>query len=536
MKIAKLSLGVVLVGVACNGQLSVTGLPGAGGSGGGAGLDVVGTAGRNVGTAGHDELGDAGHGDIGETGGRDFGTAGRDFGGGSGPTPGTGGSGPSGVGGWRPGATGGTGDEGGSLSYGGEAPVYVTGGSGPGPSPGGLGLPCVPGGLVTEADGTPAKTQVMKLPRCAPGLSCDADNKCTPTPDCPQSGKACVVRHAPSGGSGLGGAPGYDLGFGGWSSAVGGSGPRPGNGGNGSLVYDASDLTGVTAITATESRVYWVEYGTRDALGNYQHDGALLAYSPDDGTTTVLASGLEGPTAVEVTTSYAYVYVDGARPSGTPIHPQLLRVPVTGGTAVVVQEGALPASFAATGSQAFWSSEYTQANQNIYTMTSDSSAVVTEFVPGINFRLAADTTDLYYQGPNGLMRTPLASAAPVALGVSAGPIVLHDDSIFSIESVNGGGLLSRAPKSGGEFLRVRALGAGYPALVRRAGERFFVETSGPNSPDWRQVVTATLGTEPPIRLLEPQRGWAGNRLWAATANSVYWSEGRAVYRQPIPTP
>jgi len=525
-----LSLSLLVIAAACNGTLTVTpiGDP-----------NAAGTGGHDSGVAGHSPgVGGSGAGEGGLTG--EAGSAeigGRVGIGGSTPSAGgsanTGGSGS--VGGW--GSVGGSGSVGGWVTSGGSGSVggWVTsGGSGPGPNPGLLGAPCIPGGTVVEADGTAAKAQVRTLPRCAPGLSCATDNTCQITPDCPQSGKACVVRHAAFGGNGAGGGAGYDLGYGGGADS-GGSGPF--SSGGGGPVYHASERSGVTAITASESRVYWVEYGTRDALGNYQHDGSVLEYSPSDGTTSVIASGLEGPTAVEVTTTHAYIYVDGARPLYTPIHAQLLRVPLTGGTPEVVQEGALPAAFAAAGSKAFFSSESTQPSQNIYAMASDSGAVPVEFVPGSSYRLESDGTNLYYQSSNGLTRTPVTSAAPVPLGVSADNFVLSGDSIFATEGIAPGGvMLSRASKSGGEFLRVRPLGSGYPVRLRHAGSRFFVETSSYNSPSWHQVLTATLADEPAIRLVEPNRGWAGDRLWAATETAVYWSEGRAIYQQPIPTP
>jgi len=389
---------------------------------------------------------------------------------------------------------------------------------------------------VTEAAGSPAKTQIENLPRCYEGLSCNSDSKCVPTPDCPQNGLLCVVRHAvpESGEGGAGGSTDQ-----GWAGLDSGGGSSPlATGGSGQRIYLSTEKSGVTAITASESRVYWVEYGTRDALGNYQHDGALLAYSPDDGTTTVIASGLEGPTAVEITTSHAYVYVDGAQPIDTPIRPRLLRVPLTGGSAELVQDGAIPASFAADGGRAFWSAEDTQQDQNLYSMTSDTTAVPTAFVSGYSSGLTVDGSDLYYRVGSALMRSPIESAAPVSVNVSIREYVLRDDSIYGLESINGGGaMLSRTPKTGGETLRVRALGYSYPLKLRRLGDRYFVEAQPTDSPSQRQLLSASfVGNAPPVRLIGAGRGWPGDRLWAATANALYWSEGRTLYKQPLTAP
>jgi hypothetical protein len=54
----------------------------------------------------------------------------------------------------------------------------------------------------------------------------------------------------------------------------------------------------------------------------------------------------------------------------------------------------------------------------------------------------------------------------------------------------------------------------------------------------RQVLTAGFaGTDPPIRVLErPRREWVIDRLWVGTAAALYWSEGQAIYEQPLPKP
>ena len=162
-------------------------------------------------------------------------------------------------------------------------------------------------------------------------------------------------------------------------------------GGNGPIT-SATEKNGVVALTASESRVYWLEYGTRDALGNYLHDGALMSYSVVDGTTAILAAGLPGPVGLALTTSHAYVFVDGAPLIGTPTQPQLLRVPLAGGGPVLVQEGAQPYSFAAAGSRAFWSSW----GNAVYSMLSDPNAVPTVFISEKAYNLTTDATDLYY--------------------------------------------------------------------------------------------------------------------------------------------
>src|SRR6478736_3544176 len=225
MKIRQLSFWAAVVVVGCNGKLTVPDDPNAAGAAG---------EGGEIGVAGHGDIGVAGDRPTGAGGhGGEVGVAGAhpvDSGGHGNSVAGSGGMGVAGrdfgTGGWN--ASGGsTPAEGGWGNNGGTGP---SGGSGPGPAPGTLGQPCIPGGLVTEAEGSPAKTQIKNLPRCYEGLSCNLDSKCVPTPDCPQNEALCVVRHAALG-SGSGGAGGsYDQGSAGWDSA-GGSSPVGSNGG-----------------------------------------------------------------------------------------------------------------------------------------------------------------------------------------------------------------------------------------------------------------------------------------------------------------
>ncbi|HEY0468782.1 MAG TPA: hypothetical protein VGC79_31525 [Polyangiaceae bacterium] len=529
MNVRQLSRWGVLIVVSCNGKLSIGEEDGGGGDFAVGGREAGAGRGPEPGVAGKaSNGGNAGKGPVefpagaggdsnpeGENGGQNEG-----LGGALSPSAGSGGTGA---------YAGAYGADGG---YSGTWNNYAGSTAAP-PTQGGIGQPCIPGGLLLEADGSPARTQIRTLDQCNEGLSCNAQSQCVPAPNCPQIGDLCVVRRAAlgedSGGGGTGGTSNNN-GAGSFNSTAGG--------------YNSTEQSGVTALTASESTVYWVEYGTRDALGNYQHDGALLSHAIADGTTAVVASGLEGPISVELTTSHAYIYVDGARPVNTAVRSQLLRVPLTGGTAELVQEGARPVGFAAAGSRAFWSGYSADTNPGIYSMTADANASPSVFLTGDASWLTADATDLYYLADQGMMRSPIASAAPVAWGMpTSGPFVPHEDGIFGLESINLGGLLLRAPKSGGEFRRVRALGNVSPSGLQAVGNQYFV--SGvrlrqlPSGWGYSlQVLTAGfVGSDPPIRLLErAHRNSADDQLWVGTASALYWSDGRAIYQQPLPTP
>jgi len=397
------------------------------------------------------------------------------------------------------------------------------------PTTGRLGQPCTSGALLSEGvegiDGT--ASTIQSLSHCDEGLSCNTDGNCVIAPDCPEDSDVCVVRHATLGDN------------------VGADPPQSAWGIPESSSYARSiERNGVMALTASESRVFWVEYGTRDAAGDYQHDGTLLSYTPEDGTTSVIATDLEGPIGVEVTSSHAYVYVDGAQPLGKPIHAQLLRVPLSGGSTELVQEDTFPTGFTgshfvAADGRAFWSTEGTEIPPNLYSMTADTAAVPSVFVAEHVISMAVDGSYLYYSSPSALLRSPTAAAAPVAIQEPQLDFVLHDGAIYTVLGVNSdGGILARTALSGGGPDRVRGLGSGGPMRLRRVGDRFFFE-SVPLSSDTgqRRVMTASfVNDDPPIQLLtRPNRRSSIDHLWVGTSSALYWSDGRAVYKQTLPT-
>src|SRR6185295_13943323 len=107
--------------------------------------------------------------------------------------------------------------------------------------------------------------------------------------------------------------------------------------------------------------LYWTDYGTRDALGNHQHDGVVRSYDFANGAVATVTSGLAGPTGIGVTDGYVYVELDGGPLTLGASEPKIWRVPLAGGTLELVQDqqalgqaGAqFSRSFVSSGSSAF---------------------------------------------------------------------------------------------------------------------------------------------------------------------------------------
>ena len=144
---------------------------------------------------------------------------------------------------------------------------------------------------------------------------------------------------------GVGGSTPATGGVGGPMPSTGGSGAHSGQGGgggsggscaieNGCLYQEGND---VRALAADETNLYWVEYGTHDELGNFNNDGRLLARAFGSEEVRTLAEGLEGPIRVDLTTTYAYVFVDQYWDGG--VVRARFRVPLDGGDREFVAYG-----------------------------------------------------------------------------------------------------------------------------------------------------------------------------------------------------
>ncbi|HET7545760.1 MAG TPA: hypothetical protein VFK05_38090 [Polyangiaceae bacterium] len=361
-----------------------------------------------------------------------------------------------------------------------------------------LGQPCIPSGRAPELEADSANAMLQTIGRCNDGLSCTASRNCVMETDCQRNDDLCVVQRAQ-----------FDE----------------------DVYNDPNNYwrTGITALAASESHVYWLEYGTRDALGQYLHDGALMSYGIADGTTTVVATGVDAPMGLGVTTTHAYIAGEA----------QMFRVPLSGGTPEPIprQAGGFTLSFTSAGDQAFWNS-----GTGVWTMSSISDAVATQFLSA-GLALAADATDLYYVAEDfRIMRTPIFSAAPEVVSGAVAPsaIALHGDSLYALDYTlpDGETFLLRLAKSGGELERLRPLAPATPKKLQVVGDRYFAELSYYNLDIDREevwIATASFRDDaPPVRLVArvPPRPLF-EFAWVGTEEALYFADARTLHRQPL---
>ena len=408
------------------------------------------------------------------------------------------------------------------------------GAAGAPPQPGEIGQKCIPGETLTSGSGV-AEAQIKTLDRCNSGLACNAARKCAAVPSCPSTTSECVVQEV----LGVGGASNP-------SSSYGGTGGTYLNTTGGAPNAGPPIVTaesGISALAIDATRLYWLEYGTRDSLGNYQNDGALKAMNLADGTTTVIASALAGPNALAVTSSHAYVFLDGAGFIGSEAHLKLLRFPLSGGSSEggsgeLIQDGWTPLSAVqdtvAVGSTLYWT-----GSAALFSLTSDSTTPVVVHDAAAQ-SLHADSSDLYFQPQDTyqLVRTPLSAPGPLqTLGVDVRPFDLNGDSLYGLENTfdnNGSAhLLTKAAKTNGTWQRIRALGSGYAQKIVFVGARYFVEWT--DSSNATGITTAQLDDSTlPVQLITP--GVTAIKDWLGSADKLYWSDGRRILSRPVAGP
>lgn len=431
---------------------------------------------------------------------------------------GTGGAAPGGTGGAFPGGTGGTGGAP-PGGMGGDAPggFGATGGTLIEPPPAGqLGQRCFGGGTVTETKGTSSQADVVELGYCYDSkVYCDASGMCSKIPDCPQAHGACAVRAADpgSGAGGSGGSGGY------------GAGGSPNAGGNGATLETAQQ--GVTALASDGTDLYWTEYGTRDALGNFNGDGSLKRF--DGAGTKVISSTLQGPINLGVTAAYGYVQLDGAPLVGTSMKPVLMRVSLADGREETAQSGNTLRGFTVAGENAYWDSNDSVYVQSVATGATSAPAV---FLNQFTYQLQADSTSLYYTPDGTIWSAPLGGGSPHALGLPEYPFVVKDGYLYGIEGVGDGATLDRAPLGGGSWTRIRALGNGGGYVMRAAGGRFFWQVV-----DGFEYVIRSVpfdGSSPPSDVANVPKPVSGQLNWVVTGTALYWADGTgAIYSRQL---
>jgi hypothetical protein len=304
----------------------------------------------------------------------------------------------------------------------------------------------------------------------------------------------------------------------------------------------------VRAVASDGQKVFWVEYGTVDST-TYKHggDGRLLARDLDGGEPTVLATSLAGPEWIAVSSDHVYVFID--RRGLDNFAGGVLRVPISGGSAELVQE--LPSGTPVT--QPFASSpdyEYWNTGSAVYRIARWDGASAEIFSTRSARTLFADDIYLYlsdYVDGTGTWTIPLGGGAERQLSSAKVDVMqLEGDYLYGID-VGEHGLpngtftetLSRMPKTGGDWTPL-ATAHGTWSRLNVSGDYYFMDEPDNNrrllrgslsNPDAPLVL---LASEPvPLRSKRypslPTTMWY---CWQLTRVGIFFADEQGLHLTP----
>jgi hypothetical protein len=293
----------------------------------------------------------------------------------------------------------------------------------------------------------------------------------------------------------------------------------------------AVGTTDVVGITASATTLYWVERGSSDELGNYQHDGRLVARDFDSEDTRVVAEDLPGPTGLWITTEHALVHVDRVFNDGGLQKNALLRIALTGGNYDVVSWGASrqrPLQFAHDGNIGYfphWDDGY------VYRLEPDE-AEASVYLPQPASSLTIHQGSLYVGYFDGVWEVPLATGTPQQLSTEERhQIRTNGDFVYGIEYLNDGQYLSRMPLDGGPWVRLppkHTTTNGWQLMM--LDELFFFD--GFDDEQRRHITHGTLA-DPDAAKTAVALGTGSQHVWVGTAHGIFVNESSRILRVPL---
>ncbi len=215
----------------------------------------------------------------------------------------------------------------------------------------------------------------------------------------------------------------------------------------------------IAHLAANGERVFWIEYGTFDAFGNYLQNGALKSKPLAGGPTTTHSSSLAGPTALWVTAGHAFVHLDRWPGPGV-VETAFVRVALADGTKVLLVRSGLP-EVVAGSDRAYW-----PAGPHIRSIRDDESEPT-----------------IIYTAPEPAQWT---------WGFVLGDEHLHFGEGFY---ANGTSLMRRIPIVGGPAETID-IGDPWHFFVTSDERYVFIESDGPENDRKLYLVSLTAGSIP----------------------------------------
>lgn len=345
----------------------------------------------------------------------------------------------------------------------------------------------------------------------------------------------------------------------GGSAGSGGSGGYLNQAGGGSTVASAMSCPSCELVTTTsdvrgfaanDKTVYWIEYGTRDELDDYNDDGSLVARDLDSGKVTTVVRELYGPEALGISANYAYVFLNNQG------HPLLRRYPLDSAAApedlasypVLQRFPQERAAFAATRDFSYF-----QINDQLHRVAETPGAkaeLVFELFDESMLGIAADESHGYFRTIQALYSLDAPGGEPTRLAELpfSESLGKFNQGLYWLRLVDGyfygfDGYATRFPVAGGPWKRFADLEHGWNLQV--LGDYYYGTDDSHvtyNDDGWvvpeKSAVVINRGplNAPADRIdvaLFPYVDRA-QWIWCPTRTGVYFATATAVYFAPSP--
>ncbi len=237
----------------------------------------------------------------------------------------------------------------------------------------------------------------------------------------------------------------------------------------------------VNDLEVNDEKVFWIDHGSFDKFHNYNGDGRLVARGLEGGALEVLADSLSGPVELELSDTYAYMFVD-KRSSGNPA--AIVRMPLTGGALETI--GTFPLVGYPVGAIAP-SPDFTYylLEGSTFRVAETPGAAPELFNEGSGATaLLADEDNVYLFNSDGILVVPATGGAATLFqphnNAELAPIAIDADNLYVMESGSVRAketwrYIVRMSKSGSERKRLvlRDDRGWYGGFFQILGDRFF---------------------------------------------------------------
>jgi len=304
----------------------------------------------------------------------------------------------------------------------------------------------------------------------------------------------------------------------------------------------------IRAIAADETRLYWVEYGTEDELGNPRYDGKIMAQDFDGGPPEQVGGDLAAPVGLALSESYFYVDAERWQDENGGEQRALIRLPRAGGSAELVQAGLSPKDpdgtkchypcFAATPDFGYF-----YHRGGVHRVSEEPGAAASELWGEVTENgFVASTSDdtVYFNLPSLRFQRLLfgAEAPEQLLPTLVSSMEWDADTLYWLEYADDTLYLVRWQPGNGSPRRVAAVenapvSSVGPLKVAEGNYFGFIWHRDGSS----KIVSGTLAEPEQVttRVEFPDRFDSGQNIserWLGTRDAVYWIEEGAILRSP----